>query len=129
MNKLKFDNDRLAAENIKLKNELDGIHKFHPSVEPGAVAAGTETGTTGAGPGRTDIIKAPPAVQPVDSQPASNSLIFIVAETILSIASYVVIEKREKLIPLILSAIQHHPSTKVRDLLTNTLFNLIKKTQ
>ena len=37
------------------------------------------------------------------------------------------INKREELLPLFLTAIQKHPDTKVRDQLLHLLFNLTKK--
>ncbi|KAJ6803207.1 lisH domain and HEAT repeat-containing protein KIAA1468-like protein [Iris pallida] len=43
------------------------------------------------------------------------------------IVPYVLINHREELLPLIMCAIERHPDSSVRDSLTHTLFNLIKR--
>ncbi|CAM6092972.1 unnamed protein product [Calypogeia fissa] len=51
----------------------------------------------------------------------------ILADALPRIVPYVLINYREELLPLIICAIERHPEDSVRDLLTNTLFNLIKR--
>ncbi|PKU83044.1 hypothetical protein MA16_Dca007715 [Dendrobium catenatum] len=51
----------------------------------------------------------------------------IVSDALPKIVPYVLINHREELLPLIMCAIERHPDGKVRDSLTHTLFNLIKR--
>ncbi|KAL2651580.1 hypothetical protein R1flu_019708 [Riccia fluitans] len=51
----------------------------------------------------------------------------VLAETLPKIVPYVLINHREELLPLFMCAIERHPEHTVRDMLTHTLFNLIKK--
>eukprot|EP00250_Pteridium_aquilinum_P009534 c18734_g1_i1 orf=241-3768(+) len=51
----------------------------------------------------------------------------VLADALPKIVPYVLINHREELLPLIMCAIERHPDSSVRDLLTHTLFNLIKR--
>ncbi|KAL6884533.1 hypothetical protein ACP4OV_010469 [Aristida adscensionis] len=51
----------------------------------------------------------------------------IVSDALPKIVPYVLINHREELLPLIMCAIEKHPDSDVRDSLTHTLFNLIKR--
>ncbi|KAK3160930.1 hypothetical protein QOZ80_1BG0068410 [Eleusine coracana subsp. coracana] len=51
----------------------------------------------------------------------------IVSDALPKIVPYVLINHREELLPLIICAIEKHPDSDVRDSLTHTLFNLIKR--
>ncbi|XP_072993401.1 uncharacterized protein [Typha latifolia] len=51
----------------------------------------------------------------------------ILSDALPKIVPYVLINHREELLPLIMCAIERHPNSNVRDSLTNTLFNLIKR--
>lgn len=51
----------------------------------------------------------------------------ILADGLPKIVPYVLINHREELLPLIICAIERHPDSNTRDLLTHTLFNLIKR--
>ncbi|KAK8939037.1 hypothetical protein KSP39_PZI011174 [Platanthera zijinensis] len=51
----------------------------------------------------------------------------IVSDALPKIVPYVLINHREELLPLIMCAIERHPDGNVRDSLTHTLFNLIKR--
>jgi len=51
----------------------------------------------------------------------------IVSDALPKIVPYVLINHREELLPLIICAIERHPDSGVRDSLTHTLFNLIKR--
>ncbi|KAH7433811.1 hypothetical protein KP509_07G087500 [Ceratopteris richardii] len=51
----------------------------------------------------------------------------VLADALPKIVPYVLINHREELLPLIMCAIERHPDSKIRDLLTHTLFNLIKR--
>ncbi|KAI5073490.1 hypothetical protein GOP47_0011503 [Adiantum capillus-veneris] len=51
----------------------------------------------------------------------------VLADALPKIVPYVLINHREELLPLIMCAIERHPDSNVRDLLTHTLFNLIKR--
>ncbi|KAK1576809.1 hypothetical protein Q3G72_016663 [Acer saccharum] len=51
----------------------------------------------------------------------------ILADALPKIVPYVLINHREELLPLIMCAIERHPDSSVRDSLTHTLFNLIKR--
>ncbi|XP_073108606.1 uncharacterized protein [Elaeis guineensis] len=51
----------------------------------------------------------------------------IVSDALPKIVPYVLINHREELLPLIMCAIERHPDSSVRDSLTHTLFNLIKR--
>ncbi|BBM96799.1 hypothetical protein Mp_1g00840 [Marchantia polymorpha subsp. ruderalis] len=51
----------------------------------------------------------------------------VLADTLPKIVPYVLINHREELLPLIMCAIERHPEHTVRDSLTHTLFNLIKR--
>uniref|UniRef100_A0ACD5VLQ2 Uncharacterized protein n=2 Tax=Avena sativa TaxID=4498 RepID=A0ACD5VLQ2_AVESA len=51
----------------------------------------------------------------------------IVSDALPKIVPYVLINHREELLPLIICAIERHPNSDVRDSLTHTLFNLIKR--
>lgn len=51
----------------------------------------------------------------------------IVSDALPKIVPYVLINHREELLPLIICAIERHPDSDVRDSLTHTLFNLIKR--
>ncbi|KAJ7523832.1 hypothetical protein O6H91_18G064200 [Diphasiastrum complanatum] len=54
-------------------------------------------------------------------------MIQILAGALPKIVPYVLINHREELLPLIICAIEHHPEPIIRDSLTHTLFNLIKR--
>ncbi|XP_066311923.1 uncharacterized protein [Miscanthus floridulus] len=60
---------------------------------------------------------------------SNNALetIKIVSDALPKIVPYVLINHREELLPLIICAIEKHPDSDVRDSLTHTLFNLIKR--
>ncbi|XP_022992815.1 lisH domain and HEAT repeat-containing protein KIAA1468-like [Cucurbita maxima] len=51
----------------------------------------------------------------------------ILADALPKIVPYVLINHREELLPLIMCAIERHPDSGIRDSLTHTLFNLIKR--
>ncbi|KAK9111100.1 hypothetical protein Scep_018619 [Stephania cephalantha] len=51
----------------------------------------------------------------------------ILSDALPKIVPYVLINHREELLPLILCAIERHPDSSIRDSLTHTLFNLIKR--
>nr|CAB3502343.1 unnamed protein product [Digitaria exilis] len=51
----------------------------------------------------------------------------IVSDALPKIVPYVLINHREELLPLIICAIEKHTDSNVRDSLTHTLFNLIKR--
>ncbi|KAK1320907.1 hypothetical protein QJS10_CPA03g00594 [Acorus calamus] len=51
----------------------------------------------------------------------------ILSDALPKIVPYVLINHREELLPLIMCAIERHPDSNVRDSLTHTLFNLIKR--
>ncbi|KAJ6402494.1 hypothetical protein OIU84_014568 [Salix udensis] len=51
----------------------------------------------------------------------------ILADALPKIVPYVLINHREELLPLMMCAIECHPDSGVRDSLTHTLFNLIKR--
>uniref|UniRef100_A0A1D1XGA7 LisH domain and HEAT repeat-containing protein KIAA1468 n=1 Tax=Anthurium amnicola TaxID=1678845 RepID=A0A1D1XGA7_9ARAE len=51
----------------------------------------------------------------------------ILSDALPKIVPYVLINHREELLPLIMCAIERHPESGVRDSLTHTLFNLIKR--
>ncbi|QHN82563.1 uncharacterized protein DS421_20g696950 [Arachis hypogaea] len=51
----------------------------------------------------------------------------ILADALPKIVSYVLINRHEELIPLIICAIENHPDSSTRDSLTHTLLNLIKR--
>ncbi|KAJ1257435.1 hypothetical protein BS78_K042000 [Paspalum vaginatum] len=53
--------------------------------------------------------------------------IMIVSDALPKIVPYVLINHREELLPLIICAIEKHPDGDIRDSLTHTLFNLIKR--
>ena len=56
-----------------------------------------------------------------------NGAVQIVAENLPDIIPSVLLKARKDLLPILLITIQQHPDTKIRDKLTNLLFNLIKK--
>ncbi|CAL9755945.1 unnamed protein product [Musa acuminata subsp. burmannicoides] len=51
----------------------------------------------------------------------------ILSDALPKIVPYVLINHREELLPLIMCAIERHPDGTIRDSLTHTLFNLIKR--
>jgi len=51
----------------------------------------------------------------------------VLADALPKIVTYVLINHREELLPLIMCAIERHPDNSTRDSLTHTLFNLIKR--
>ncbi|CAA2980874.1 lisH domain and HEAT repeat-containing KIAA1468 homolog [Olea europaea subsp. europaea] len=51
----------------------------------------------------------------------------ILSDSLPKIVPYVLIQHREELLPLIMCAIERHPDSAMRDSLTHTLFNLIKR--
>ena len=57
----------------------------------------------------------------------THTIIDVIAQSLPHIVPNVLLAKREELLPLILCAANLHPSTKARDSMLNTLFNLIKK--
>ncbi len=56
-----------------------------------------------------------------------DDVVSIVAASLPNIVPHVLLNKREELVPVILSVIRQHDSPDVRDSLMNQLFNLIKK--
>lgn len=64
-------------------------------------------------------------------KPASEKMgletIQILSDALPKIVPYVLINHREELLPLMMCAIERHPDSKIRDSLTHTLFNLIKR--
>ncbi|KAJ6707467.1 RAB11-BINDING PROTEIN RELCH [Salix viminalis] len=68
---------------------------------------------------------------PIDNSAASENMglrtIEILADALPKIVPYVLINHREELLPLMMCAIECHPDSGVRDSLTHTLFNLIKR--
>lgn len=56
-----------------------------------------------------------------------DDVVSIVAASLPNIVPHVLLNKREELVPVILSVIRQHDSPEVRDALMNQLFNLIKK--
>ncbi|KAL8231137.1 hypothetical protein R6Q57_000915 [Mikania cordata] len=67
-----------------------------------------------------------PAVEP-NSKNMGPGTIQILSDTLPKIVPYVLINHREELLPLMMCAIERHPSSNTRDSLTHTLFNLIKR--
>ncbi|KAJ0753898.1 putative transcription factor interactor and regulator LisH family [Helianthus annuus] len=67
-----------------------------------------------------------PSVEP-DSENKGPGTIQILSDTLPKIVPYVLINHREELLPLMMCAIERHPSSNTRDSLTHTLFNLIKR--
>ncbi|CAL9084218.1 unnamed protein product [Musa textilis] len=61
------------------------------------------------------------------SQKMALETIQILSDALPKIVPYVLINHREELLPLIMCAIERHPDSAVRDSLTHTLFNLIKR--
>ncbi|CAA7410447.1 unnamed protein product [Spirodela intermedia] len=61
------------------------------------------------------------------SEKSGSEAIHILADALPKIVPYVLINHREELLPLMICAIERHPESTVRDLLTHTLFNLIKR--
>ncbi|MFS7973434.1 putative transcription factor interactor and regulator LisH family [Helianthus anomalus] len=62
-----------------------------------------------------------------DSENKGPGTIQILSDTLPKIVPYVLINHREELLPLMMCAIERHPSSNTRDSLTHTLFNLIKR--
>ncbi|KAJ4808089.1 LisH domain and HEAT repeat-containing protein KIAA1468 [Rhynchospora pubera] len=62
-----------------------------------------------------------------DSHNMAMETIQVLADALPKIVPYVLINHREELLPLIMCAIERHPDGNVRDSLTHTLFNLIKR--
>ncbi|KAF9683958.1 hypothetical protein SADUNF_Sadunf04G0068000 [Salix dunnii] len=65
-----------------------------------------------------------------ENAPIDNSglrTIEILADALPKIVPYVLINHREELLPLMMCAIECHPDSGIRDSLTHTLFNLIKR--
>eukprot|EP00004_Rigifila_ramosa_P014415 TRINITY_DN3282_c0_g1_i1.p1 TRINITY_DN3282_c0_g1~~TRINITY_DN3282_c0_g1_i1.p1 ORF type:complete len:1146 (+),score=226.51 TRINITY_DN3282_c0_g1_i1:197-3439(+) len=60
-------------------------------------------------------------------QEGGLSLVHVAADTLPFVVPNVLIAKREELIPLFVAIIAQHPDIKIRDSLTNGLFNLVKK--
>ncbi|CAB4065133.1 unnamed protein product [Lepeophtheirus salmonis] len=58
---------------------------------------------------------------------SEEDIFFLLGSSLPKIVPNVLLAKREDLIPVIMSVIKHHPDIKVRDLLLEILFNLIKK--
>lgn len=63
----------------------------------------------------------------VTTEKMALETIQIVSDALPKIVPYVLINHREELLPLIMCAIERHPDGNVRDSLTHTLFNLIKR--
>ncbi|CAL9160768.1 uncharacterized protein LOC103980791 isoform X1 [Musa acuminata AAA Group] len=61
------------------------------------------------------------------TQKMALETIQILSDALPKIVPYVLINHREELLPLIMCAIERHPDSAVRDSLTHTLFNLIKR--
>nr|CAD1834951.1 unnamed protein product [Ananas comosus var. bracteatus] len=61
------------------------------------------------------------------SEKMALETIQILSDALPKIVPYVLINHREELLPLIMCAIERHPESSVRDSLTHTLFNLIKR--
>ncbi|KAL9671899.1 hypothetical protein QQ045_009472 [Rhodiola kirilowii] len=62
-----------------------------------------------------------------DTENTALGTIQILADALPKIVPYVLINHREELLPLIMCAIERHPDSGIRDSLTHTLFNLIKR--
>ncbi|WOL17581.1 lisH domain and HEAT repeat-containing protein [Canna indica] len=61
------------------------------------------------------------------SEKMALETIQILSDALPKIVPYVLINHREELLPLIMCAIERHPDSTMRDSLTHTLFNLIKR--
>ncbi|KAF5750170.1 LisH domain and HEAT repeat-containing protein [Tripterygium wilfordii] len=61
------------------------------------------------------------------SENTALGTIQILADALPKIVPYILINHREELLPLMMCAIEHHPDSTIRDSLTHTLFNLIKR--
>ncbi|KAF0917240.1 hypothetical protein E2562_017130 [Oryza meyeriana var. granulata] len=73
----------------------------------------------------TEKVESPCKVKSSDKMALET--IKIVSDALPKIVPYVLINHREELLPLIMCAIEKHPDSDVRDSLTHTLFNLIKR--
>ncbi|VAH76569.1 unnamed protein product [Triticum turgidum subsp. durum] len=73
----------------------------------------------------TEIVESPSIHK--SSYKMALETIKIVSDALPKIVPYVLINHREELLPLIICAIERHPDSDVRDSLTHTLFNLIKR--
>ncbi|XP_078153215.1 HEAT repeat-containing protein isoform X2 [Carex rostrata] len=62
-----------------------------------------------------------------ESHKMAMETIQVLADALPKIVPYVLINHREELLPLMMCAIERHPDGNVRDSLTHTLFNLIKR--
>lgn len=89
---------------------------------------------TGKSQGSSDGISMYLSIEKLESpskQKSSDKIaletIKIVSDALPKIVPYVLINHREELLPLIICAIEKHPDSDVRDSLTHTLFNLIKR--
>ncbi|KAJ0962667.1 hypothetical protein J5N97_027789 [Dioscorea zingiberensis] len=80
-------------------------------------------------PEKVDGIVCKPESPRRDTTPNKMALdtIQILSDALPKIVPYVLINHREELLPLIMCAIERHPDSNVRDSLTHTLFNLIKR--
>ncbi|RLN25257.1 hypothetical protein C2845_PM07G10940 [Panicum miliaceum] len=73
----------------------------------------------------TDKLESPSKQKSSDKMALET--IKIVSDALPKIVPYVLINHREELLPLIICSIEKHPDSDVRDSLTHTLFNLIKR--
>lgn len=56
-----------------------------------------------------------------------DEIVGVLARAVCNIAPYVIVNKREELLPILLLAIQSNKDAAARDRLTHMLFNLIKR--
>lgn len=56
-----------------------------------------------------------------------DEIVGVLARAVCNIAPYVIVNKREELLPILLLAIQSNKDATARDRLTHMLFNLIKR--
>lgn len=110
-----------SVSNISLENI-----SFHSNVHGPSM--------TGKSHGNSDGISVYLSTQEPESPSENKSsdkmaleTIKIVSDALPKIVPYVLINHREELLPLIICAIEKHPDSNVRDSLTHTLFNLIKR--
>ncbi|KAL6007589.1 hypothetical protein ACLOJK_033088 [Asimina triloba] len=73
------------------------------------------------------VVKADNRGRETTSEKMSLETIQILSDALPKIVPYVLINHREELLPLIMCAIERHPDSSIRDSLTHTLFNLIKR--
>ncbi|MCO5584303.1 hypothetical protein L7F22_038227 [Adiantum nelumboides] len=96
------------------------------NTHPISVKAGLEYGEVQM-PMLNGIVKDDCQIVTHESSRQEVGTVEVLADALPKIVPFVLINHREELLPLIMCAIERHPDSNVRDLLTHTLFNLIKR--